>query len=176
MAIERSTTPLDAGAIRADFPILASADARGRQLVYLDSAASSQKPQAVIEAIDDYYRESNANIHRGVYALSERATARYEEARHLVADFINAASPRECIFVRNTTEAINLVARAWGDANIKTGDLILVSYLDHHSNLVPWHQLAERTGARIKGIPLTTDLQLDMAAFEGLLTEEPKLV
>src|SRR5690242_6378202 len=126
MTIEHSTTPLDVGAIRADFPILASSDGRGQRFVYLDSAASSQKPRAVIEAIDDYYRESNANIHRGVYALSERATARYEEARHLVADFINAESPRECIFVRNTTEAINLVANAWGRRNVRQGDLLVV--------------------------------------------------
>jgi cysteine desulfurase/selenocysteine lyase len=174
--LQRPITPLDAATIRAEFPILnQTQEGRGR-LAFLDSAASSQKPAAVIEALDDYYRTYNANIHRGVYHLSELATSKYEEARHLVAAFVNAASPRECVFVRNTTEAINLVARAWGDANIKTGDLILVSYLDHHSNLVPWHQLAERTGARIKGIPLTTDLQLDMAAFEGLLAEEPKLV
>src|SRR5689334_13502015 len=176
MAIERSTTPLDAGAIRADFPILASADARGRQLVYLDSAASSQKPQAVIEAIDDYYRESNANIHRGVYALSERATARYEEARHLVADFINAASPRECIFVRNTTEAINLVANAWGRRNVHEGDLIVVTEMEHHSNLVPWQLLAEQVGAKIEAIPVTAEGVLDLDAYARLLAEEPKVV
>lgn len=174
--LQHPITPLDAAAIRADFPILNQPQGGRGWLAFLDSASSSQKPAAVIEALDDYYRRYNANIHRGVYQLSELATSKYEEARHLVAAFINAASPRECLFVRNTTEAINLVARSWGDANIKAGDLILVSYLEHHSNLVPWHQLAERTGAQIKGIPLTPGLQLDMEAFERLLAEEPKLV
>ncbi len=169
-------SPLDAAAIRADFPIL-NQPLEGRQrLAFLDSAASSQKPTAVIQALDDYYRKYNANIHRGVYQLSEIATSKYEEARHLVASFLNAASPREIIFVRNTTEAINLVAKTWGRKNIKLGDLILVSYLEHHSNLVPWHLLAEETGAVIKGIPLTADLQIDVEAFDLLLTEEPKLV
>jgi cysteine desulfurase/selenocysteine lyase len=130
----------------------------------------------VIEAIDDYYRESNANIHRGVYALSERATARYEEARHLVADFINAESPRECIFVRNTTEAINLVANAWGRRNVHQGDLIVVTEMEHHSNLVPWQLLAEQVGARIEAIPVTPDGVLDLDAYARLLAQEPKVV
>jgi cysteine desulfurase/selenocysteine lyase len=173
---QRPVTPLDAAAIRADFPVLNQVEEGRPRLAFLDSAASSQKPAAVIDALDDYYRRYNANIHRGVYHLSELATTRYEEARHLVADFIGAAAARECIFVRNTTEGINLVANAWGPANISAGDLILVSYLEHHSNLVPWHLLAERTGARIKGIPLTADLRLDLAAFEELLKDKPKLV
>jgi len=173
---QHSFSPLDASAIRAEFPIL-NQPLEGRQrLAFLDSAASSQKPTAVIQALDDYYRKYNANIHRGVYQLSEIATSKYEESRHLVASFVNAATPREIVFVRNTTEAINLVAKTWGRQNITRGDLILVSYLEHHSNLVPWHMLAEVTGAVIKGIPLTSDLQIDEEAFDLLLTEEPKLV
>src|SRR5215211_18195 len=164
-------------AIRADFPILNQPLAPDQlPLVFLDSAASSQKPAAVIDALADYYRRANANIHRGVYQLSELATSKYEEARHLVASFIGASSPREVIFVRNTTEAINLVAQTWGRKNLAAGDLILVSTMEHHSNLVPWHLLAEKNGARIKGIPLTPDLQIDMAAYDELLKEEPKLV
>lgn len=169
-------TPLDAAAIRAEFPILNQQYDDRQRLAFLDSAASSQKPAKVIDALADYYRRYNANIHRGVYQLSEIATIKYEEARHLVASFVNASSPREIVFVRNTTEAINLVARTWGRQNIKAGDLILVSYMEHHSNLVPWHFLAEETGARIKGIPLTADLRIDLDAFDALLKEEPKLV
>jgi cysteine desulfurase/selenocysteine lyase len=172
----RPVTPLNSAAIRAEFPILNQREEGRPRLAFLDSAASSQKPAAVIEALNDYYVRYNANIHRGVYQLSELATSKYEEARHLVASFIGAASPREVIFVRNTTEAINLVAQTWGRKNIAAGDLILVSTMEHHSNLVPWHLLAEAVGARIKGIPLTPDLQIDMAAYEELLREEPKLV
>ncbi|MCC6791054.1 MAG: cysteine desulfurase [Thermomicrobiales bacterium] len=172
----RPITPLDAARIRADFPILNQVEEGRPRLAFLDSAASSQKPAAVIEALNDYYGRYNANIHRGVYQLSELATSKYEEARHLVAAFVNAASSREVIFVRNTTEAINLVANAWGRKHVKAGDLILVSLMEHHSNLVPWHLLAEQTGATIKGIPLTPDLRIDMEAYAELLTEEPKLV
>jgi cysteine desulfurase/selenocysteine lyase len=175
-SISTKTDPIDGAVIRADFPILNQAHEGRRRLAFLDSAASSQKPTAVIDALTDYYRHSNANIHRGVYQLSELATSKYEEARHLVAAFIGATSPRECLFVRNTTEGINLVAQTWGRANLNPGDLILVSYLEHHSNLVPWHLIAEATGARIAGIPLTADLQLDMAAFDDLLKQEPRLV
>lgn len=168
---------LDVAAIKHDFPILNHPPAGGRKpLVYLDSAASSQKPQAVIDAVSRFYEETNANIHRGVYQLSERATAVYEEARYVVADFINAADPREIIFVRNTTEAINLVAQSWGRANLREGDLILVTEMEHHSNLVPWHLIAEQTGARIKAVPLTNDQTLDMAAYQGLLAAQPKMV
>ncbi len=168
---------LDGVALRADFPILNQPIANGQQrLVFLDSAASSQKPESVIRAMDDFYRTTNANIHRGVYQLSERATAAYEQARHLVADFINARSPRECIFVRNTTEAINLVAATWGRQQLNTGDLIVVSWLEHHSNLVPWQLIAEQTGARIAAIPITGDGVLDLDALDDLLAQEPKLV
>jgi cysteine desulfurase/selenocysteine lyase len=170
-------TALDAAAIRADFPILSEPVAEGGYpLAFLDSAGSSQKPAAVIEVLCTYYERQNANIHRGVYRLSELATSKYEEARHTVAAFINAASPRECIFVRNTTEAINLVANSWGRSNLKSDDLILVSQMEHHSNLVPWQIVAEATGARIEAIPLTADLRLDMDAFAELLKREPRLV
>ena len=170
-------TPLDGAAIRTDFPILTQPPSEGRQpLVFLDSAASSQKPAAVIDALADYYRTYNANIHRGVYELSERATAKYEEARHLVAAFINAASPRECVFVRNTTEGINLVAQTWGRRNIKEGDLIVLTVMEHHSNLVPWQLLAEETGADLAHVRLTPDGRLDMEHLDELLAREPKLV
>ena len=176
MAIELNRTPLDADAIRGDFPILGVRDGRGQRLAYLDSAASSQKPASVIDALDAYYRETNANIHRGVYHISEQATARYEEARHLVADFVNAASARECVFVRNTTEGVNLVAGSWGRTHIAAGDLIVVTYLEHHSNLVPWQLLAEQVGAEIAAVPTTGDGVLDLEAYEALLARAPKLV
>src|SRR5262249_33591314 len=140
--------------IRADFPIFNQSPADGKRLVYLDSAATSQKPAAVIEALDDYYRRHNANIHRGVYQLSDQATAQYEEAGRRVAAFINAASPNECVFVRNATEAINLVAQTWGRQNIGGGDLIVVTVMEHHSNLVPWQILAQEKGAELAHIPL----------------------
>lgn len=169
--------PLDGLALRADFPVLNQPPSEGRSpLVFLDSAASSQKPAPVIEALDRFYRESNANIHRGVYQLSERATMQYEEARHKVAAFINAKSASECIFVRNTTEGINLVANAWGRKNLADGDLIVVSVLEHHSNLVPWQLIAEQAGARIEAIPLTDDLRLDLDAYDRLLARSPKMV
>ncbi len=167
---------LDAAAIRDDFPLLARSTPDARPLVYLDSAASSQKPAAVIAALDHYYRHLNANVHRGVYHLSEVATEKYEAARRLVAGFINAASDRECVFVRNTTEAINLVAQTWGRTNIGEGDLIVLSMMEHHSNIVPWQLLAAERGAQIAYIPLTDDHGLDMAAFADLMQREPKLV
>jgi cysteine desulfurase/selenocysteine lyase len=167
---------VDWARVREDFPILAFGQERGKRLAFLDSAASSQKPEQVIAAVDRYYRETNANIHRGVYNLSERATAQYEAARHMVADFVNAETAREIVFVRNTTEAINLVANSWGRRNINAGDLILVSLLEHHSNLVPWQLIAEEKGAEIAAIPLTSDQRVDLTAFEELLKREPKLV
>ncbi len=173
----QATSPLDAAVIRADFPILNQDPGADRKpLVFLDSAASSQKPAVVIEALDDYHRRYNANIHRGVYQLSELATGRYEQARHLVADFIGAASPRECVFVRNTTEAINLVAQTWGRRNIRAGDLIVLTVMEHHSNLVPWQILAEETGAELAHVRLMPDGQLDLVHLDELLTREPKLV
>lgn len=167
---------LDAEATRAEFPILEQMNARGQRLVYLDSAASSQKPRPVLDALADYYQHYNANIHRGVYSLSEEATSRYEAARAQVAAFLNAASPRECIFVRNTTEAINLVAQTWGRRTIAPGDLIVNTVLDHHSNLVPWQMLAKERGAQVAHVRITADGQLDLEHFEQLLARRPRLV
>ncbi|MBV8333587.1 MAG: cysteine desulfurase [Candidatus Eremiobacteraeota bacterium] len=137
----------------ADFPILARPTSRGKRLVYLDSAATSQKPRQVIQALVDYYEQYNANIHRGVYEIAARATAEFEEARMKLARFINA-DPAEVIWVRNTTEAINLVAYSWGSVNVKAGDAILLSELEHHSDLVPWQLLAQRTGAELRFVPV----------------------
>jgi cysteine desulfurase/selenocysteine lyase len=141
--------PLNAEAVRADFPIL-ERRINGKPLVYLDSAATSQKPAAVIDTMDDYYRRYNANPHRGVYAISEEATAAYESARRRVAAFINAPSPKEVVFTRNATEAINLVRYSWGRTNVKKGDRILLTEMEHHSNLVPWQLLAQEVGARLE--------------------------
>jgi cysteine desulfurase/selenocysteine lyase len=177
MSTTTQPSTIDGLAIRQDFPIFQQAPSEGRlPLVFLDSAASSQRPAVVIDTVSDFYSRTNANIHRGVYQLSEQATLRYEEARHIAAQFINAASPRECIFVRNTTEAINLVASSWGRTNLNPGDRILLSVMEHHSNIVPWQMIAEERGATIDYIPLTGDQTLDMEAFETLLKNEPKLV
>jgi len=162
--------------VREDFPVLAQTNARGQRLAFLDSAASSQKPTHVIEALDRFYRETNANIHRGIYDLSERATAQYEAARHMVADFINARSAREIVFVRNTTEAINLVAYAWGRHNIKPGDLIVATLMDHHSNFIPWQMLAQEKEARFEAVRLTAEGTLDFDHLHELLAQHPKLV
>jgi cysteine desulfurase / selenocysteine lyase len=170
-------SPIDGAAVRADFPVLNQPPRDGRPpLAFLDSAASSQKPAVVIEALDDYYRRSNANIHRGVYELSEIATAKYEAARKTLARFINARSARECVFVRNTTEAINLVAQTWGRANLRPGDLIVGTVMEHHSNLVPWQLVTEATGARLAYVRLTGDGRLDLDHFNQLMAEGPKLV
>lgn len=163
--------------IRREFPIFNQPAHNGRPpLAFLDSAASSQKPEQVIQAMDTYYRTSNANIHRGVYELSEAATEQYEAARQTMATFINARQPRECIFVRNTTEAINLVAGSWGRANLTSSDRILLTVMEHHSNLVPWHILRDELGFSIDYVPITADHQLDMVAFPQLLERQPKLV
>ncbi|HXW00843.1 MAG TPA: cysteine desulfurase, partial [Anaerolineae bacterium] len=148
----------------------------GYPLVYLDSAASSQKPLAVIEAVDTYYRCYNANVHRGIYDLSEKASEAYERARKKVARFINAKSWREVIFTRNATESLNLVAYAWGLDNIKAGDTIVTTEMEHHANLIPWQQLARRTGAKLAYIPVTPQGLLDLEAFERLLSPSVKLV
>jgi cysteine desulfurase/selenocysteine lyase len=166
---------LDALAPRADFPILSRA-VNGKPLVYLDSAASSQKPLAVLEAMERYYRTSNANVHRGAYALSEEASAAYEDARKAVARFIHARSVKEVVFTRNATESLNLVAQTWGLANIRAGDVIVLTEMEHHSNLVPWQILAARTGAALEFIPVTNDGLLDLAAYARLLERQPKLV
>ncbi|HET8851134.1 MAG TPA: cysteine desulfurase [Ktedonobacteraceae bacterium] len=161
--------------IRKDFPIL-SRQVHGKPLVYLDSTASSQKPQAVINAMSTYYQTYHANVHRGVYAISEEATAAMEKARIKVARFINARQGKQIIFTRNTTESINLVAYSWGSANIHAGDLIVLTIMEHHSNLIPWQLLAERTGARLEFIPVTDDGLLRLDVYEQLLQQQPKLV
>lgn len=159
----------DPAAIRADFPLISTP--REKRLVYLDSAATSQKPLAVLDAMDRYYRNYNANIHRGVYRIAEEATAAYEDARRRFAKFVNAASPREVIFTRNSTEAINLVAYAWGRWQLKAGDAIVLTPMEHHSNLVPWHILAAERGIELRFIPLTGDGQLDVSALPDLLAD-----
>lgn len=161
--------------IRADFPILAE-KIRGKDLVYLDNAASCQKPNAVIDAIGDLYRRDYANIHRGVHTLSVRATDKFEGARSKVKTFINAASDKEIIFVRGATEAINLVAQSYGRANVKAGDEILITAMEHHSNIVPWQLLCEQCGAHLKVAPINPQGELIYDVFERLLSDKTRLV
>lgn len=169
------TSPLNVEAIRADFPIL-SRQVRGQPLVYLDSAATSQKPLPVLEAMETFYRRSNANIHRGIHLLSEEATEAYEEAHRKVAEFIGAESWREVIFTRNTTESINLVAYTWGRTHIGPGDEILLTEMEHHSNLVPWQLLAQEKGARLRFIPVDEAGRLDLSRLDELITPRTRLV
>jgi len=161
--------------IRNDFPVLHQ-ELYGKPLVYLDNAATTQKPQCVMDAVRHYYERDNANIHRGVHALSERATATYEASRETIREFFNAKSTKEVIFTRGTTESINLVASSWGAANLKTGDEVLITHMEHHSNIVPWQMMCERTGAVLKVIPMHDDGSLDMDAFDALLSERTKLL
>ena len=165
---------LDVEAIRRDFPILAT-EARGHPLVYLDSAATSQKPRQVIDALAGFYSTCNANVHRSVHYLAERATTEYEAARARVQRFVNAKIPECVVWTRGTTEAVNLVANAWGDRHVGAGDTILVTEMEHHSNLVPWHLLAKRRGARIRSVPVTDDGDLDLDAAIARLSERPKV-
>ena len=160
--------------IRAEFPILAR-EIHGEPLAYLDNGATSQKPLAVLDALDDYWREHNANVHRGVHTLSEEATALYEGARETVASHLGAGR-REIVFVRNATEALNLVAYSWGRANLSPGDRIVVTEMEHHSNVVPWYQVAQEMEAHLDWAPITDDGRLDMDAFAALLERGPKLV
>ena len=160
--------------IRAEFPILAR-EVHGEPLAYLDNGASAQKPLAVIDTLDRYWREHNANVHRGVHTLSEEATALYEEARRAVASHLGA-DPREVIFVRNATEALNLVAYSWGRTNLKSRDRILVTEMEHHSNVVPWYQVAREKDADLDWVPLDDEGRLDISAFAALLERGPKLV
>ena len=169
-------TPLDVTAIRADFPILDQEVRPGVPLVYLDNAATSQKPLPVIEAMDDYYRRYNSNVHRGIHKLSDEATSAYEDARKRIAEFINAASFREVIYTRNTTESINLVAYTWARANLKPGDVVLSTEMEHHSNIVPWQILAAERGIEVRYVPVNEEGVLDMEAFGRLLDERVKLV
>lgn len=170
--IERN---FDIDEIRSLFPILNRA-VKGKPLVYFDNAATTQKPQAVIDALVEYYSGYNANIHRGVHTLAEEATAAYESTRLKVARYINAASPEEIVFTRGTTESINLVAATWGRQNISKGDVILISGMEHHSNLVPWQMLIEEKGGVLEVIPVLPSGDLDMEAFKKLLEHRPKLV
>ena len=169
-----SSTP-DLSALRADFPIL-DQTVHGHPLVYLDNAATSQKPRAVIDALVRYYERDNANVHRGIHELSNRSTNAFEAARERTRKFLNARSTEEIIFTRGTTEGINLVANAWGNAFVKAGDVILLTEMEHHSNIVPWQMLAERTGAKLRYIPITGDEGLlDLDKLDSLLTPEVKL-
>jgi cysteine desulfurase/selenocysteine lyase len=166
---------LDVRAVRAEFPILQQT-VRGKPLVYLDNAATSQKPRAVIEAVRRYYEEDNANVHRGVHLLSERATRAYEEARVKVARLVGAADPREVIFTRGTTESVNLVAQTFGRTRVGAGDEVLVTGMEHHSNIVPWQLLCREKGARLRVVPVTDAGDLDLGALESLLGPRTRLL
>ena len=169
------TSMLDVTKIRQDFPIL-QRRVHDKPLVFLDSAASSQKPTCVIDAMNDYYRTTHANVHRGVHTLSEEATALYEGARKKIAKFINAKSSREIIYTRNTTESINLVAFTWGRTNLKVGDEILLTESEHHSNIVPWQMVAKETGAIVRYLPVDAKGYLDTSALDSMLTPKTKIV
>lgn len=161
--------------LRADFPIL-DQKVHGQPLIYFDNAATSQKPRAVIEALDHYYQRDNANVHRGIHELSNRATEAFEAARKRSGKFINARSSEEIVFTRGTTEGVNLVATTWGNKNVKAGDIILLTEMEHHSNLVPWQLLAERSGARLAFLPVTGDIgQIDINRVDELLTPRVKM-
>jgi cysteine desulfurase / selenocysteine lyase len=165
----------DVDAVRRDFPILAET-VRGRPLVYLDNAATAQKPRAVIDAVRHYYEHDNANVHRGVHTLSERATAAYEGARDRVRDYIGAADRAEVVFTRGTTEAVNLVAQAWGRARLGPEDEVLITTMEHHSNIVPWQMLCRQTGATLRWIPVNDAGELDLEAFHRLLGPRTRMV
>ena len=167
---------LDVKRVRQDFPVLARETRKGIPLVYLDSAATAQKPRAVIDAMTNFYENQNANIHRGIHRLAEEATEAHEAARKRVADFIGAASSREVIFTRNTTESINLVVFSWGRSNLKSGDCILLTEMEHHSNSVPWMLLAEELGLRLEFVPITDEGLLDLEAYARLLELKPRMV
>ncbi|HVD70313.1 MAG TPA: SufS family cysteine desulfurase [Actinomycetota bacterium] len=166
---------LDVAKIREDFPIL-SRTFEGRRLVYLDSAATSQKPQQVIDAVSDFYAHHNANAHRGIYTLGEEATERFEGARGAIARFLGAPSPDTIVFTKGVTESINLVANSWGRANLHEGDEVLITEMEHHSNIVPWQMITAQTGATLRYIPLTDDGLLDLSQLGSLLTERTKVL
>ncbi len=167
---------IDVERLRADFPILSHLRPDGKPLVYLDNAATTQRPRQVIESLVDVYEQKYANVHRGIHWLSDQTTDLYEEAREKIRAFMNASAREEVIFTHGTTESINLVARSWGDANLKPGDEILLTELEHHSNIVPWQQAAVRNGAVIRWIPIAEDGQLEMKSLDQLLTKRTKLV
>ncbi len=158
----------DVSVVKKDFPLL-SREENGEPLIYLDSAATSQKPQKVLEVVDSYYREINANVHRGAYRLAEQATTAMEDAREKVSNFIKSDRSEEIIFTKNATESMNLVARSWGESNLNEGDVVLVSSLEHHANIVPWHQLAESRGIEVRWIPLTESGLFDLTDLDRLL-------
>lgn len=166
---------LDAARIRADFPLLERPE-NGRRLVYLDNAATTQKPEPVLAAIQEYYRTTNANVHRGAYGLAIRATEAYEAARARIAGFVNAWAPEGVVFTRGTTEAINLVAGSYGRANVRPGDTVVVTAMDHHSNLVPWQILCQEKGATVRMVEITEDGRLDLSDFGAALERRPKIV
>jgi len=168
-------TPFDVGALRAQFPILGTT-VHGKPLVYLDNAATTQKPQVVIDALRDYYATSNANVHRGVHYLSGRASDQFDRARATIARFLGAASPSEIIFTRNATESINLVAQAWGRATVSAGDEIVISAIEHHSNIVPWQLLCEQTGAVLRVIPMFDSGELDLDAARRLIGPKTRML
>jgi cysteine desulfurase/selenocysteine lyase len=171
----RARPVFDVQAIRRDFPILGR-QVHGKPLVYLDNAATTQKPRAVIDALVHYYENQNANIHRAIHTLGEEATAAYEETRAKVSRFINAPRPETIVFTRSATEALNLIAYAWGRANVREGDEIVLSQMEHHSNMVPWQRLAQEVGATVKYIGVTDEGTLDLAGLDDIITEKTKLV
>lgn len=168
-------SPYDVMQVRKDFPIL-STTVRGKRLAYLDTAASAQRPLSVIEVVNNYERTSHANVHRGVYQLSQKATDAFEDAREIVRKFINGASQREVIFTRGATESINLVAQSWGSSQLKPGDEILITWMEHHANIVPWQMLCEKTGAILKVAPIDKHGELDFEIFKSLLCSRTRLV
>jgi cysteine desulfurase/selenocysteine lyase len=175
MSAPAAVPALDVERLRQDFPIL-SQRVRGKPLVYLDNAATSQKPRRVIDAVSRFYGSENANIHRGVHYLSERATVAYDAVRARVARFLNAASPAEIVFTRGTTEGINLVAQSWGRSRLQAGDEILITEMEHHSNIVPWQLVAGQTGAVVRAVPVSDLGELDLAAFDRLLTDRTRIL
>ena len=174
-ALSRTVPSFNVEKLRKDFPILRE-KVHGKPLVYLDNAATTQKPEAVLKALDDYYRHSNSNIHRGVHLLSEKATAQYEAAREKVRAFLNAKTPSEIIFTRGATEAINLVAQTWGRQNLKEGDEVLLTTLEHHSNIVPWQMIASEKGAKVTVVPINDRGELDLVELGKRLTPKVKFL
>ena len=163
-----SADPLDGTVLKEQFPLLAR-EVRGRPIVYLDSAATSQKPLSVLQAMDDYYRTINSNVHRGVYMIAEEATNQMERARGLVREFIGARSNNEIVFTKNATESLNLAALSWGRSNLSTGDVVVLTHMEHHANIVPWHMLNAEIGLELRWIPLDADGRLDLADLDSLL-------
>ena len=176
MALDPGVGLTMADRTRADFPILSQLSSSGQPLIYLDHAATSQKPEAVVQALRTYYCQDNANVHRGAHQLSARATEAFEGARVITAEFVSASSPREIVFTRNASEAINLVARTWGDSELKQGDEVLLTVMEHHSNLVPWQQLSQRTGCVLRHVRVTEQGSLDLEDLRSKLSARTRLV